>query len=88
MNRGRTTIAALITSARFGTRSRLPNCVPFRAGQFGLTKDCVAQCENLLTLDLGQLDLSNGPLGCVDELTMRDVIRAVGYVMDADCEPT
>lgn len=87
LNRGRTVIAALITSARFGVRSTLSNCVPFQAGQFGLTKNCVAQCENLLTLDVGQLDLPAGPLGCLDEVTMRDVIRAVGYVMDADCEP-
>ncbi|MGH3442147.1 MAG: type II toxin-antitoxin system PemK/MazF family toxin [Nitriliruptorales bacterium] len=87
LNRGRTVMAALVTSARFARRSTLPNCVPFQSGQFGLTKNCVAQCENMLTLDIAQLDVANGPLGQLDDITMRDVIRAVGYVMEADCEP-
>ena len=80
-------MAVLITSARFALRSTLANCVPLRAGQFGLTKDCVAQCENLLTLEAAQLDLAGGPTGKLDDGTMRDVIRAAGYVLDADCEP-
>ena len=36
-------------------RGTLPNCVPFRAGQFGFTSDCVAQCENILSLDKADL---------------------------------
>jgi len=43
-------------------------------------------CENLLSIDLSQLDLSDGPLGMLDD-TFRDVIKAIGYVMDSDCEP-
>jgi hypothetical protein len=27
-------------------------------------------------------------VGKLDALTLRDVIKAVGYVMDSDCEPT
>lgn len=88
LNRGRTVVAALITSSRFSSRSAMPNCMPLYAGQFGLTKDCVAQCENLLTLEMVQLDLVNGPMGQLDDIALREVIRAVGYVMDADCEPT
>ena len=75
------------TSARFGVRSQLPNCVPFRAGDFGFSVDCVAQCENLLSIDLAQIDRAEGPLGILDAATMREVIKAIGYVMDADCEP-
>src|SRR5262245_48185136 len=88
LNRGRTIVALLITSAKFEARSKLPNCVSFRAGQFGLNKDCVAQCELLLALDVAQLDLEGGPVGTLDEATRRDVIRAIGYVIDADFEPT
>lgn len=36
-NRGRYALVVVCTSARFATRSRLPNCVPFQAGQFGFT---------------------------------------------------
>lgn len=51
LNRGHYVLAVLCTSSRFSIRSKLPNSVPFQAGQFGFTKDCVAQCENLLSID-------------------------------------
>ncbi|WP_169978293.1 type II toxin-antitoxin system PemK/MazF family toxin [Tautonia rosea] len=87
LNRGRYVLAVVCTSARFAVRSTLPSCVALRAGQFGFTTDCVAQCENLLSIETTQLDLDSGPIGLLDDLTMRDVIKAIGYVMDSDCEP-
>jgi hypothetical protein len=68
-------------------RSTLPTCVPFQARQFGFTADCVAQCENVLSLEKGQVDLASGPIGALDELAFRAVVKAIGYVLDADCEP-
>ena len=47
--------------SRFATRC--PACVPFRAGHFGFTVDCVAQCENILSIDKSQLDLASGQVG-------------------------
>jgi mRNA-degrading endonuclease toxin of MazEF toxin-antitoxin module len=44
LNRGRYALAVVCTSARFAVRSKLSNCVPFQAGDFGFTVDCVAQC--------------------------------------------
>jgi mRNA-degrading endonuclease toxin of MazEF toxin-antitoxin module len=87
LNRGNTVVAAIITSAKFALRSTLPNCVPLRAGQFGLTKDCVVQGETVFNAEVADLDLAAGPIGTLDDITMRDVIRAIGYVMDSDCEP-
>jgi hypothetical protein len=40
-----------------------------------------------LSVDLRQIDLSAGPLGVLDDIAFRDVVRAVGYVMNSDCEP-
>lgn len=51
LNRGRYALVVVCTSARFAVRSTMPNCVPFRAGEFGFTADCVAQCENMLSID-------------------------------------
>src|SRR5881628_1683381 len=79
LNRGRYALAVVCTSARFAIRSQLPNCVPFHGGQFGLTADCVAQCENMLSIDKAQLDLVTGPLGMLDDVALRDVIKATGY---------
>lgn len=87
LNRGRYALVVVCTSARFAVRSQLPNCVPFRGGDFGFIADCVAQCENLLSVELSQLDLADGPLGTLDDMAFRDVIKAIGYVMDSDCEP-
>jgi mRNA-degrading endonuclease toxin of MazEF toxin-antitoxin module len=87
LNRGRYALVVVCTSARFAVRSQLPNCVPFRAGDFGFSADCVAQCENLLSIELSQLDASDGPLGILDDMAFRDVIKAIGYVMESDCEP-
>ncbi len=87
LNRGRYALAVVCTSARFAVRSKLPNCVPFRAGDFGFTSNCVAQCENVLSIEKGQLDLSAGPIGQLDDISHRDLIQAVGYVMESHCEP-
>lgn len=86
LNRGHYVLVVPCTSARFAVRSQLPNCVPFRAGQFGFTTACVAQCENLLSLDTRALERAS-PVGVLDDLSLREVIKAIGYVLESDCEP-
>jgi mRNA-degrading endonuclease toxin of MazEF toxin-antitoxin module len=88
LNRGNFALVVVCTSARFALRRTLPNCVPFQAGQFGFTMNCVAQCENMLSIEIAQLDLASGPIGVLDVTALRDVVKAIGYVMDSDCEPT
>jgi mRNA-degrading endonuclease toxin of MazEF toxin-antitoxin module len=87
LNQGSYVIVVLCTSANFAVRSGRPNCVPFRSGEFGFTKDCVAQCEAILFLEKTRLDLAQGVLGMLDDIRMRDIVKAVGYVMASDCEP-
>ncbi|HEY7154134.1 MAG TPA: type II toxin-antitoxin system PemK/MazF family toxin [Gemmataceae bacterium] len=87
LNRGSYALVAVCTSARFAVRSTLSNCVPFRAGQFGFSADCVAQCENILSIEKSQLDLVAGPIGVLDDVALRDVIKAIGYAIESDCEP-
>lgn len=87
LNRGRYALVVVCTSARFAVSSTLPNCVPFQARQFGFTVDCVAQCDNMLSIEKAQLDLANGPLGKLDEMSLRDVVKAIGHLIESDCEP-
>ena len=87
LNRGHSVVGVGITSSRLELRRQSPNYVPFRAGQFGLTKDCVAQAESITVFDLAHVDLETGPLGKLDSRAMRGLIRAVGYMIDSDCEP-
>jgi mRNA-degrading endonuclease toxin of MazEF toxin-antitoxin module len=87
LNRGRYVLVVACTSARFAARRTLPSSVPFKAGEFGLTVDCVAQCENILSVEKSQLDLDSGPIGTLDGIAMRDIIKAIGFVIESDCEP-
>jgi mRNA-degrading endonuclease toxin of MazEF toxin-antitoxin module len=85
LNRGDRLVVVLCTSQKFAVRSALPHCVPFRAGEFGFTKDCVAQCENIFLVSKDSLEAS--PIGVLSDLAVRDVIKAIGNVIDSDCEP-
>jgi len=87
LNRGRYALVVICTSAHFAVRSKLPNCVPFRAGEFGFTADCVAQCENMASINKNQLDLAAGAMGQLDDVALRDVTKSIGYVIESDCEP-
>jgi len=87
LNRGRYALVVPCTSSRFAVRRKLANCVVFRAGEFGFTVDCVAQCENMLSIDQAQLDLAAGPRGVLDSTALRKVVNAIGYVIESNCEP-
>jgi mRNA-degrading endonuclease toxin of MazEF toxin-antitoxin module len=87
LNRGNYAVAVLCTTVHFTVRSTLPNCVPFRAGEFGLPQDCVAQCETIMFVDKQDIDLATGAIGILDDVRLRDVIKAIGDVIDSDCGP-
>jgi len=86
-NRGRFVCIVPCTSKKFQQRQNLPNCVPFLAGQFGFFVDSVAQCELIAAVEISDLDLAGGPVGVLDDITLRSVIKAIGHVLDSDCEP-
>jgi mRNA-degrading endonuclease toxin of MazEF toxin-antitoxin module len=87
LNRGRYALAVVCTSARLAIRSKLPNCVPFQAGNFGFTADCVAQCENILSIDQANIDFEPGPIGTLDDATFQKIVKSIGYVIKSDCKP-
>ena len=87
LNRGSYTVVVLFTSSNFEARSKLPNCVPFSAGEFGLDRDCVAQCESITFLKRGDIDEEAGPIGTLSGERLRCLIHAVGHVIEANCEP-
>ncbi len=86
LNRGRYALVVACTSARFAVRRKLANCVPFQAGEFGFRLDCVAQCENMLSIDQAQLDVTAGPMGMLDKAALQKLIQAIGFVIGSECE--
>lgn len=86
LNAGNYAVAVPLTTTHFERRSRLPNCVPFKAGQFGLTRDCVAQCEAILSVERTQIDAATGLIGVIDDAARRSVVRAIGFVIASECE--
>lgn len=87
LNRGRKVSAVVITSAKFAVRSHLSNCVVLRAGEFSMSQDGVIQCETLAPIPKDVIDLDGGPIATLPDEVMPDVIKAIGYVLDSDCEP-
>ena len=75
LNRGNWVAAVLITSKRFEERSKQPHCVPFRAGEFGLSMDCVAQGESLFSIRREEL---GEHLGTLDDERWRSSSRPSG----------
>ncbi|HET6575834.1 MAG TPA: type II toxin-antitoxin system PemK/MazF family toxin [Fimbriiglobus sp.] len=84
LNGGRYVVAVPFTSAQFDKRRDLPNCVPFAAGDCGLTKDCVAQADAISVIPIDQINLEQGPIGRVSDEQLRDVILAIQYVIAAE----
>lgn len=87
LNRGNWVVAVLVTSTHFATRSKRPHCVAFAAGGYGLTKDCVAQAETITYPAIADLDLDSGAIGVLDEVRVRELIKAIGHILASDCEP-
>jgi len=87
LNLGRYVVAVPLTSKNLEKRWNLPNCVPFKAGSFGLKKDCVAQCEGITVVDKDFIELNSGPIGTLDDEKWRSLLQAIGYVVCAMYEP-
>ena len=78
LNRGNWVAAVLITSKRFEERSKQPHCVPFRAGEFGRSRDCVAQAESLFSI---RREALGDQLGTLDDERSRGLVKALGNMM-------
>lgn len=88
LNQGNTVIVVPFTSKGFDRRKGLRNCVPFLAGtQEGLIENCVARGDWPVTISRAVIDTTAGCLGVVSDEVMRELVRAIGYAMEAECEP-
>jgi len=88
LNRGDYVVVLPLTTAQLALRRSLPSCVAIQGRVYGL-KDCVAQAEMITVLFRSDLiDPAEGPIATLADETMREIVRAVGFVMQAECEPS
>jgi mRNA-degrading endonuclease toxin of MazEF toxin-antitoxin module len=87
LNRGRYVLISPLTTARLDVRRGLPNCVYLEGRKYSL-KDCVVQTELLTHLPVEDLEIDGGPISTLDGELVREIVRAVGFVMAAECEPS
>ena len=85
LNRGAYVLALPCTTARMSERRTLRNCVSLASGEGGVTKNCVVQAE--LCASVLREELDGTPMGSLPEDRWREVVRALGYVFLAACEP-
>ena len=52
-----------------------------------MTKDCVVPGETVAPIPTDIIDVNAGPVATLTDEVLRDVIKAIGYVLDSDCEP-
>lgn len=86
LNQGDYVLGMTFTSARLRERERLPNCVLFHEGEFGLTKTCVAQAETVSMISKQDLDLEDGFIDQVKGEKLRELVKALGNVVGAECD--
>ena len=87
LNAGDYALVVPFTTKHLNRRRKLPNCVFFGSGTPGLDQACVALVEDMTVVHKDELDLDKGTLGALNAEQMREIIRAVGYVLAAECEP-
>ena len=87
LNRGYYVVCVPFTTKRLETRRNLENYVEFQAGEFGLTRNCVAQSELITVIEKTELDLSAGPRGTIQGKKLERLIKAIGYTLSANCRP-
>jgi mRNA-degrading endonuclease toxin of MazEF toxin-antitoxin module len=85
LNRGNRVVVLPVTSQRFAGRKDLRTAVVFQAGEAGLDRDCVAAAEGIMNVPREALDAD--PISVLSGERLRDLVRAVGAVMGATCEP-
>lgn len=88
LNRGGYVVIVPTTTRRLDVRATLPNCVYLQRGESGLGEDCVAQAEGMSLMSVDMLDLEEGLVGSLGKSAMGRLIKAIGNVIAAECDPT
>jgi hypothetical protein len=76
-----------MTSKQFEMRSKLPSCGPFHACEFGCSENCVARADMIGAMHKDYVHLNEGAIATIDDEKFWDIVKAIGYVLNAEIEP-
>jgi len=82
LNNGSYLLGIAFYGEQLEKRAALPHCILFQAGEFGLTKNCVAMASGITQFKLTELRLAEGPLGELSPEQMAVVDRALAFSLN------
>ena len=83
-NNGDYVVVVPFTTQRLDQRRRLASCVFFKAGDCGLTQDCVAKTDEITFIPIRELDWRRKRAGRVVGSKMKEIVRAIRYMIRDD----
>ncbi len=83
-NCGDNVVVVPFTTQKLDKRRNLPSCVFFAAGESGLAHDCVAKTDEITSVAVMEFDWARGRIGRVLAPRMKDVVRAIRYMIRDD----
>lgn len=84
LSHGDSVLCVPFYSQQLEKRKQFKTCVLFKAGQFGLSKDCVAKGDEITVIDKTMLNLSHGQIGRLNAESMAKIVRAVRFAIRCD----
>jgi mRNA-degrading endonuclease toxin of MazEF toxin-antitoxin module len=79
LNGGHSVLAVPFYSQQIEKRQKQPWCAFFKAGEGGLSKDCVAKADELSLIDKLNINIAKGPIGTFDEAQLGRLMTAVKW---------
>ena len=81
LNTGKYLVIVPFTTKHLEERKKQSNNVFFNKNAFGLTKDCVAQCEAVAQIHKSKLQEPIEPMGCISPPVLQDIQDAIAFVI-------
>lgn len=85
MNRGDDALVIPTYTSNLGTKRSKPSYVFLRRGAGGLSEDCVTQSAHIQLVETSEL---RDGIGLLESHHMTQIVRALGWVLEADCRPS
>ncbi len=84
MNRGKDVLIVPTYTSNLSAKRGRPSYVFLPRGTGGLPEDCVAQTAHAHTVEVSEL---RDEMGVLDSSYVGQIVRALGWVMQAECRP-